>query len=148
MKGILYMNLNKEVLFFVVKKATTSSYCTQYHQIVYTIPLELTPSNLCHRPLFSYKDHFFRLDDEKSIHWFLFKSSLQQSLSFVSKVSMLRSHALSLYVSYLPSSKNSLIVGCHACPSRRVYILSESLFLRKTHKAFRVSVITHLIFTV
>ena len=68
MKGILYMNLNKEVLFFVVKKATTSSYCTQYHQIVYTIPLELTPSNLCHRPLFSYKDHFFRLDDEKSIH--------------------------------------------------------------------------------
>ena len=36
----------------------------------------------------------------------------------------------------------------HACPSRRVYILSESLFLPKTHKAFRVSVITHLIFTV
>lgn len=28
------------------------------------------------------------------------------------------------------------------------YILSESLFLPKTHKAFRVSVITHLIFTV
>ena len=53
MKGILYMNLNKEVLFFVVKKATTSSYSTQYHQIVYSIPLddnELTPSNLCHRP--------------------------------------------------------------------------------------------------
>ena len=131
-------------------KATTTSYSVSTDRLYNTDDNELTQPNLCHRPLSSYKDHFFSSRRTKNPDIDSYLKPLYNGHFLLSpcKVSMFRSHALSLYVSLLPTLKNSLIVGCHACPSRGVYILSESLFLPKTHKAFRVSVITHLIFTV